>query len=153
MSYFKGVKLGLKHRAKKAYLETEVAKIIKDQAKISQFFEKHEKKAARERAKYTKTARRMIRGIDEDGTIHITFRDRNPNDSHPIIELWDEDDNYIILICTLVKRGRFRLTELHALFECEECTMQHRMVGREIIGLRDVYLAMNDAQPECKMKR
>ena len=145
--------MGLKHRAKQAYLETEAAQIVKEQAKINKFFAKHEKQAARERAKYTKLARRIIKGIDEDGTIHMTFRDRNPTDSHPIIELWDEDENYIILICTLVKRGRFRLTELHALFECEECAMQHRIVGREIVALRDIYLAMNDSQPKCKMKR
>ncbi len=144
--------MGLKHRAKKAYLDSEAAQIIKEQVKINQFFEKYEKDAARERARYTKLARRIIRGIDEDSTVHITFRDRRPNDSHPIIELWDEDDNYIILICTLVKHGRFRMTELHALFECESCSMQHRMVGREIINLRDIYLAMNDAQPDCKMR-
>lgn len=144
--------MGLKQRAKKAYLDTEAAEIIKEQVKINQFYAKYEKKAACERQKFMKNARRIIRGIDEDKTVHITFRDRRPNDNHPIIEIWDEDDNRIILICTLVKPGRFRMTELHALHECNKCTMQHRMVGREIVGLRDIYLAMNDAQPECKMK-
>jgi hypothetical protein len=148
-----GGKMGLKHRAKEAYIDSEVAKMVKDQQKVKKLFVKYEKEAARERNKYTKLARRMIRGIDEDETIHISFRDRRPNDRSPIIELWDEDDNYIILLCTIIKPARFHLSRLHAIVECDKCGYQHRMLGREIAALRDIYLAMNDPKPSCRNVR
>ena len=145
--------MGLKHRAKEAYLESEVTQITEDQIRIKRLYDKYELNAAKERKKYTRLARRMVRGIDEDETIHITFRDRRPNDRHPIIEFWDEDENYIILLCTIVKPSRLKLSRLHAIIECETCGYQHRMIGREIVNLKDIYLAMNDPQPNCKNTR
>ena len=145
--------MGLKHRAKIAYLNSETQQMLEDQMRIRKLREKHERKIQKQRRKYTKLARRIVRGIDEDKTIHITFRDRRPNDQSPIIELWDEDDNHIILLCTLVKRSRFSLHQLFTLIECDQCSYQHRMLGRELIGLRDIYLAMNDPQPACRNVR
>jgi hypothetical protein len=142
--------MGLRHRAKEAYLDSRVAEIEQEQTKIRSLFEKYEKEAANKRAKYVRLARRITRGIDEDGTVHISFRDRRPHDSTPIIELWDEDENRIILLCTLVKTSKLKMTKMYSLMECNQCSYQHRYTGREINCLRDIYLAMNDIQPECK---
>ena len=149
LSYDWGI-MGLKHRAKEAYLDSTVSKMSEDEVKIRKLYEKYEKVAAKERNKYTRLGRRMILALDEDETIHITFRDRRPNDRHPIIEIWDEDDNNIILLCTIVKPGRFRMSRLHSIHECDKCGYQHRILGREITCLKDIYLAMNDPAPECK---
>lgn len=145
--------MGLKHRAKIAYLDSEAQQIAEDQVAIKKLYDKYEKQAQKERRKYTRLARRMIRGIDEDETIHITFRNRHPNDRSPIIELWDEDDNNIILLCTLVKPSKFRMHRIYAIIECDQCNYQHRMIGRELISLKDIYLAMNDPQPACRNVR
>jgi hypothetical protein len=40
--------MGLKHRAKEAYLDSEAAKMIKDQQKVKKLFVKYEKEAARD---------------------------------------------------------------------------------------------------------
>jgi len=142
--------MGLRHRAKEAYLDSKVAEIAQEQAKIRSLFDKYEKEAASKRAKYVRLARRITKCIDEDGTVHISFRDRRPHDSAPLIELWDEDENRIILLCTLVKPSKFKMTRMHSVMECNQCSYQHRHAGREITCLRDIYLAMNDIQPECK---
>jgi hypothetical protein len=142
--------MGLRHRAKEAYLDSRVAEIAQEQTKIRSLFENHEKEAVNKRAKYVRLARRITKRIDADGTVHISFRDRRPHDSAPIVELWDEDENRIILLCTLVKTGKLKMTKMHSLMECSQCNHQHWFTGREINCLRDIYLAMNDIQPECK---
>lgn len=142
--------MGLKHRAKEAYLGAEVRELAQQQIRIDKLFVKYRKQALKERKRYVRIARMRIRGIDEDHTVNFSFMDRRPNDSHPIIQLWDEDEDRTILNCTLVKIGKFSFYKLHALMDCKNCNYNHRIVGREIMSLRDIYLAMNDPAPtEC----
>ena len=146
-----GGKMGLKHRAKEAYLETEARELAQQQIRINKLFDKYYKQALKERKRYVRIARMRIRGVDEDHTVNFSFMDRRPNDKHPIIQLWDEDEDRIILNCTLVKVGRFSFYKLHALVDCKNCNYTHRVVGREIMSLKDIYLAMNDPAPiDCE---
>lgn len=145
-----GDQMGLKHRAKEAYLGAEVRELARQQIRINKLFCKYRRQVLKERKRYVRIARIKIRGIDEDHTVNFSFMDRHPNDIHPIIQLWDEDEDRIILNCTLAKIGKFSFYRLHALIDCKNCIYNHRIVGREIMSLRDIYLAMNDPAPtEC----